>query len=84
MCNLPDGNHDPDDLQGKEPLEEGLWSCPEFFLCILKRAQLFLIQDSHHAPGQTYHALVLKIAEHSGDNLPVGPQMVGNGFMGDF
>ena len=50
---------------------------------VLQRLQLSRVQDGHHAPGQLYHALALKIAQHPGNHLPVGAQVVGDVLVGE-
>ncbi len=38
---------------------------------------------SRTMPREPHHALALKIAQHPGNHLPVGAQVIGNGLMGD-
>ena len=63
-----------------------------FYLCMgsiwfaLRTAQgfqLVKVHNGHHAPRQLHHALALEVAQHPGDDLPVGTQVVGDGLMGE-
>ena len=53
-------------------------------LSLIQRLQRFGICDFYGSPGQTHHSLTLEIAQHPGDHLPGGAQMVGDGLMGKF
>ena len=48
-----------------------------------KRLQPFWVQQSNLSPGELYDAVALEIAEHTGDHLPMGTEMVGDDLMGD-
>ena len=50
---------------------------------IFQGLQLLRDGNFHNAAGQPDHPLTLEIAEHSGDYLPVGTQVPGNGLMGN-
>ena len=45
--------------------------------------QPLFVQKFHSTPGQPDHPLALEVAEHPGDHLSMGFQVVGDGLMGD-
>ena len=54
-----------------------------FYYMFPRDASFLKSVSSAAPPGELYQALIPKVAEHPGDHLSMGFQVVGDGLMGD-